>query len=94
MRDLTPSFWSMMVRKNYVQLVNENLALYHNFGRVSLCLYTMLYQTLSDGNFLAEGKPLPGGLPPLRERQMNYRIVQGSKYARVADERASHVAAE
>ncbi|KAL7581611.1 hypothetical protein ACA910_022166 [Epithemia clementina (nom. ined.)] len=46
------------------------------------------------GNFLAKGKPVPGGLPPLRERQMNYQIVQGSKYARVADQFASQVAAE
>jgi hypothetical protein len=49
-----------------------------------------------DGNLLARGKPLdgPAGLPPLRERQMNYRIVQGSKYARAADDIASIVSAE
>ena len=27
-------------------------------------------------------------LPPLRERQTNYRLVQGSKYARAADQLA------
>jgi hypothetical protein len=32
-----------------------------------------------DGNLLA------GGLPPLRERVQNYRIMEGSKYSRVAD---------
>lgn len=49
-----------------------------------------------DGNLLARGTPSdgPAGLPPLRERQMNYRIVQGSKYARVADDIASIAAAE
>lgn len=40
-----------------------------------------------DGLFLAKGTPSdgPGGLPSLRERQSNYRIVQGSKYSREAD---------
>lgn len=36
------------------------------------------------GGELARGKP-SGALPRLRERQLNYAIVQGSKYARVAD---------
>lgn len=36
------------------------------------------------GELLAQGRPT-GQLPPLRERQANYRVVQGSKYARVAD---------
>mmetsp|Transcript_24404 Transcript_24404/g.57254 ORF Transcript_24404/g.57254 Transcript_24404/m.57254 type:complete len:288 (-) Transcript_24404:133-996(-) len=40
-----------------------------------------------DGNLLARGTPSdgPGGLPPLRERVQNYRIMEGSKYSRVAD---------
>jgi hypothetical protein len=38
-----------------------------------------------DGALLAKGKP-SGILPALRERQANYRIVQGSKYAKEADE--------
>ena len=37
-----------------------------------------------DGTLLAKGKP-SGSLPALRERQSNYRIVQGSKYAKEAD---------
>ena len=36
------------------------------------------------GDFLALGKPLPP-LPSMRERVMNYQIVQGSKYAKVAE---------
>jgi hypothetical protein len=49
-----------------------------------------------EGRLLATGKPSdgPSGLPSLRERQMNYRIVKGSKYAKAADEIASNVAAE
>jgi hypothetical protein len=38
-----------------------------------------------DGRLLAHGSNLLPPLPPLRERQMNYRLVQGSKYAREAD---------
>jgi hypothetical protein len=40
-----------------------------------------------DGKLLAEGKPAdgPAGLPSLRERQRNYQIVAGSKYAKAAD---------
>jgi hypothetical protein len=43
-----------------------------------------------DGNLLATGKPSSpmSDLPPLRERQTNYRLVQGSKYARAADQLA------
>lgn len=41
-----------------------------------------------DGKELARGNPR-GALPALRQRQMNYRIVSGSKYAAVADEIAS-----
>lgn len=37
-----------------------------------------------DGKLLAQGKPT-GSLPMLRERQMNYRIVAGSKYATEAE---------
>jgi hypothetical protein len=49
-----------------------------------------------DGNLLARGTPSdgPASLPAMRERQMNYRIVQGSKYARAADDVASIAAAE
>lgn len=41
-----------------------------------------------EGNELARGSPT-GRLPSLRERVMNYRIVQGSKYAHVVDEIAA-----
>lgn len=36
-----------------------------------------------EGGFLAKGTPSdgPGSLPPLRERMLNYRIMQGSKYS-------------
>ena len=37
-----------------------------------------------DGEQLASGTPT-GRLPALRERQMNYALVQGSKYAAAAD---------
>merc|ERR1719469_711432 len=37
-----------------------------------------------DGTELTRGTP-SGGLPNLRERQQNYMVVQGSKYARVVD---------
>jgi hypothetical protein len=46
-----------------------------------------------DGKLLAKGKPTVS-LPPLGERQMNYRICAGSKYSREADRLARHVAAE
>mmetsp|Transcript_16289 Transcript_16289/g.20620 ORF Transcript_16289/g.20620 Transcript_16289/m.20620 type:complete len:298 (+) Transcript_16289:192-1085(+) len=41
-----------------------------------------------DGNELARGKPT-GQLPHIRQRQMNYQIISGSKYSKVADEIAS-----
>jgi hypothetical protein len=46
-----------------------------------------------DGKLLAKGKPSDGpeGLPALRERVSNYRLVQGSKYAAVADKIAKAV---
>jgi len=46
-----------------------------------------------DGKLLARGTPSdgPGGLPPLRERQLNYRIMAGSKYSKEADKIASNV---
>ena len=47
-----------------------------------------------DGDLLAQGKPSGGDLPALRERQMNYRIVAGSKYAKAADFIASKVASD
>ena len=37
-----------------------------------------------DGKMLAKGKPL-GPLPHRREREMNYQIMKGSKYATVVD---------
>lgn len=40
------------------------------------------------GRELARGKPT-GRLPHLRQRQMNYQIISGSKYSKVADEIAS-----
>lgn len=46
------------------------------------------------GALLATGKPMSGNLPALRERQKNYQICAGSKYAREADRIAQHVAAE
>jgi hypothetical protein len=38
-----------------------------------------------DGTELARGTPI-GELPRLNQRQMNYKIVMGSKYAKAADE--------
>eukprot|EP00980_Cylindrotheca_fusiformis_P028208 scaffold22586_cov138-Cylindrotheca_fusiformis.AAC.28 len=46
-----------------------------------------------DGDELARGFPT-GPLPRRRDRQMNYAIVQGSKYAKVADALASMAAKE
>jgi hypothetical protein len=42
-----------------------------------------------DGQELARGRPT-GSLPPLRHRQMNYRTVMGSKYAKVVDQIAGN----
>lgn len=42
-----------------------------------------------DGKLLAKGK-VYGNLPDMRQRQMNYQLVRGSKYAKVAEELASH----
>lgn len=43
-----------------------------------------------DGNHLATVKPTSSiGLPPIRERKMNYQLVRGSKYALVADQVAA-----
>jgi hypothetical protein len=49
-----------------------------------------------DGNLLAQGKPSDGpeGLPHIRERQVNYQIVAGSKYAKAAEAIAKNAAAE
>jgi hypothetical protein len=46
-----------------------------------------------DGKELARGAP-SGGLPNLRQRQMNYAIMRGSKYAVVARNIAKNVATE
>ena len=43
-----------------------------------------------DGQLLAHGTPAKEGLPPLRERQRNYQLVEGSKYATAADRMARH----
>lgn len=43
-----------------------------------------------DGNLLAEGRP-QGRLPPLRERQQNYQMVAGSKYAAAAVALAANI---
>jgi len=46
------------------------------------------------GRLLAQGTPSSlEGLPPLRERQRNYQLVQGSKYAKEADRLARSSAA-
>ena len=50
--------------------------------------YTAFVLVDDDGELLATGLPT-GALPDLRERQYNYRVVQGSKYARAADQLAS-----
>lgn len=49
-----------------------------------------------DGNLLAKGTPSDseGPLPALRERQLNYSLVKGSKYAKEADKFSSNVATE
>ena len=49
--------------------------------------------TLLDGKLLAHGKPT-GALPSMQQRQMNYRLVNGSKYAVEADKIAQGVASE
>jgi hypothetical protein len=56
-------------------------------------LYDTFVLVDDSGKLLAKGKPSEG-LPPLREREMNYNIVAGSKYAREADRIARNVAAE
>jgi hypothetical protein len=38
-----------------------------------------------DGKLLAKGKPRSGQLPSLSERKVNYRLMEGSKYAKQAD---------
>ena len=64
-----------------------------NFNRNTM--YDTFVLVDDNGKLLANGKPSEG-LPPLRERQMNYNIVSGSKYSREADRLASnvHVASE
>lgn len=51
-----------------------------------------------DGNFLCKGTPSDGpqNLPSLRDRQLNFRTVQGSKYAVVAEsmERLEYISME
>jgi hypothetical protein len=43
--------------------------------------YDMFVLVNDDGGLLAYGKPSGGVLPNRREREMNYRIMMGSKYA-------------
>ena len=50
--------------------------------------YDMFVLVDDDGKLLARGEPT-GTLPNLRERQMNYQITKGSKYATVADSLAA-----
>lgn len=48
-----------------------------------------------DGKLLATGKPSdPEELPPMRERQVNYRLVAGSKYAKEAERIAQKATAK
>ena len=49
--------------------------------------YDMFVLVDDDGKLLAKGKPSdgPGALPEKREREMNYHIMKGSKYATAAD---------
>lgn len=47
--------------------------------------YDMFVLVDDNGDELSRGRP-KGRLPLLRERQMNYRIVAGSKYSRVVDD--------
>ena len=42
-----------------------------------------------DGGLLAHGRPSGGALPSRREREMNYRIMMGSKYAAAAERLAT-----
>jgi hypothetical protein len=42
-----------------------------------------------DGGLLASGRPSGGELPSRREREMNYRIMKGSKYAAAAERLAA-----
>lgn len=45
------------------------------------------------GKLLAKGTP-SAGLPAMRERQLNYRLVEGSKYSKEADKIGRNVATE
>jgi hypothetical protein len=51
--------------------------------------YDMFVLVDDDGALLASGRPSGGRLPSRREREMNYRIMKGSKYAIAADGLAS-----
>ena len=51
--------------------------------------YDMFVLVDDDGALLASGRPSGGRLPSRREREMNYRIMKGSKYAVAADGLAS-----
>jgi len=50
--------------------------------------YNTLVLVDDEGNLLNQGRPT-GKLPPLRERQLNYEMVKGSKYARAASDQAA-----
>mmetsp|Transcript_23006 Transcript_23006/g.30545 ORF Transcript_23006/g.30545 Transcript_23006/m.30545 type:complete len:303 (-) Transcript_23006:124-1032(-) len=59
-------------------------------------LYDTFVLVDDDGKLLARGTPSdgPSALPPLRERQLNYRIMAGSKYSKEAEKIARNVATE
>jgi len=59
-------------------------------------LYDSFVLVDDDGKLLARGTPSdgPSALPPLRERQLNYRIMAGSKYSKEAEKIARNVATE
>lgn len=58
-------------------------------------LYNVFCLVDDEGKLLAKGTPSPSaGLPAMRERQLNYKIVEGSKYSVEVDKIARNVAAE
>jgi hypothetical protein len=58
-------------------------------------LYTAFCLVDDEGKLLAKGTPSPSvGLPAMKERQLNYKIVEGSKYSVEVDKISRNVAAE
>ena len=78
-------------------LVSTNLPLSTMVSRARTFLVTGSAQfshwSSTEGKLLAKGKPT-GALPSMRERQMNYKLVEGSKYATEADKIAKGVVPE